>query len=93
MIEKSQSFIVGEKKDKKTMEVMAVPNPRAYVLKGKQEKEAEIKTIKLEAYKEFAEKMYENIEKNEGLYPGQEMPKMWASFAVQETLDELEGKL
>ena len=109
------------------MEVMAVPNPRAYVLKKEDIEAAKsltigiedgwidgstdeamekyqeakdalsqydlIKTIKSDAYREFAEKMYENIERNEGLYPGQEMPKMWASFAVQDTLDELEGKI
>ena len=109
------------------MEIMAVPNPKAYVLKKEDmetikhlaigiedgwidgstdeamEKYQEakdalsqydlIKTIKSDAYKEFAAKMYENIERNEGLYPGQEMPKMWASFTVEETLDELEGKL
>ena len=108
------------------MEIMAVPNPRAYVLTTEDKTtdcrtciygadcfEREligendncetyvpnstdfdfIKTIKSDAYREFAEKMYENIERNEGLYSGQEMPKMWASFAVQDTLDELESEL
>lgn len=114
-------------KPQPTMNVMAMPNTRAYVLKKEDVEAAKhlvigiedgwidgstdeamekyqeakdalsqydlIKTIKSDAYKEFAAKMYENIERNEGLYPGQEMPKMWASFAVEETLDELEGKL
>ena len=109
------------------MEIMAVPNPKAYVLKKEDmeaikqlvigiedgwidgstdeamEKYQEakdalsqydfIKVIKSDAYKEFAEKMYENIERNEGLYAGQMLPRMWASFAVEDTLDELEGKL
>lgn len=40
---------------KRKMEVMATPNPRAYVMRNPNRDKA----IKLEAYKEFAEKLKE----------------------------------
>ena len=76
------------------MEVMAVPNPRAYVLKSKQEKETEIKAIKLEAYKEFAAKLKLHRRKMSSADFGGEF---WDYAVLEESIDstlkELEDKL
>lgn len=82
------------KDGEKVMEIMAVPNPRAYVLKGKQGKEAEIKAIKLEAYGEFEAKL-KDIYTNDKRYDRPNAHTLVAVLfnTIDKVVDELESEL
>lgn len=48
---------------------------------------------KIEAYKEFAARVLENIQDSQDLGPGYLTPKTLVSFIIDDTLDELESEL